>query len=344
MRTEMKAHETPQQDPESGAAPDSQRRLQGGIDEAGLGPILGPLVVGGMLIAGASGTSPWDLLADHYCKKPVTRQDRRIRVDDSKKVKTGAHGHRELERTVLSLWYAVHGQLPANVGDLLRSNLGATDFTRYPWYADLEAVALPRWQERDGLELAAHVAAKCFARSGLEALFYGFHLVDVERYNASIREFDNKGRTLFEAGVPVLRACLETAERYSAQVATAQLRIIADRHGGRGHYAAQLARALPGTQVTTIAEAASLSRYRLGQSDEIVFTENGEDRAFPCAAASCLAKYVRELCIERLNAYFTAKKEGLRPTAGYWTDGKRFLDDLGDLRAKQPEDRLVRVR
>ncbi|MCA8970386.1 MAG: hypothetical protein KDC95_11395 [Planctomycetes bacterium] len=322
------------------------RHVMAGIDEAGLGPILGPLVVGGMVLAGPAGLSAWEALGKHFCKAKSGRNDRRIRVDDSKKVKTGVHGHKELERTVLTLWYAVHGRLPDTVADLLGHSEGEPDFERYPWYGGIGATPLPRWQDRDALELEAHVAAKSFEQAGLEPLHYAFHVVDVARYNASIREFDNKGRTLFEAGVPVLRTCLRTAQRYRSRNGNgdARMLVVADRHGGRGHYKRHLEGALPKVRIETLLESPSLSRYSIGSWSEILFTENGEDRAFPCAAASCLAKYVRELCVERLNTFVASKLPDIKPTAGYWTDGKRFLSDLGALRRTMPEELLVRIR
>lgn len=317
-----------------------------GMDEAGLGPILGPLVVGGMVLCGPSGQSPWDALHEHFCKKPSSRKDKRIRVNDSKKVKTGVHGHRELERTVLTLWYAVHGSIPASVGELLRASENCADLERYPWYAAMDDVPLPRWQERDALELEAHLAARSFERAGLRALAYPFHIVDVSKFNAMIRELDNKGKTLFGASVPVLRACLRETQAYrkDSEAHETPATLVADRHGARGHYGRLLERALPGVSVTPLVEASRLSRYRLGANTEIVFTENGEDRAFPCAAASCLAKYAREVCVERLNAFVAAKRPEIKPTAGYWTDGKRFLEDMGPLRTQLPEDLLVRIR
>ena len=56
------------------------------------------------------------------------------------------------------------------------------------------------------------------------------------------------------------------------------------------------------------------------------------DAVDPAAAlASMTAKYVRELFMESLNAFFAARVEGLKPTAGYYSDGRRFLADVEDV-------------
>jgi len=38
--------------------------------------------------------------------------------------------------------------------------------------------------------------------------------------------------------------------------------------------------------------------------------------------------YVRELLIDGMNRYFRGFCADLKPTAGYWKDGLRFIDDL----------------
>ena len=48
----------------------------------------------------------------------------------------------------------------------------------------------------------------------------------------------------------------------------------------------------------------------------------------PVALASMAAKYLRELFMEALNSYFAERVEGLRPTAGYYSDGSRFLEEI----------------
>ncbi|MEM6312669.1 MAG: hypothetical protein AAF743_01190, partial [Planctomycetota bacterium] len=48
--------------------------------------------------------------------------------------------------------------------------------------------------------------------------------------------------------------------------------------------------------------------------------------------ASILAKYAREALMHRFNAWWAGHVPGLKPTAGYWTDGLRFLADIEDAR------------
>ncbi len=317
----------------------------GGIDEAGLGPLLGPLVVAGLVLAGKQGESPWDALADAFCKKRASRRDRRIRVDDSKLVKTGKHGHRELERTALALLHATTGSIPKNVAELLALGVGTRNLTHYPWYKNAAEIPLPRYQDRASLELDVHVGARAFAKAGVSCLAYPFRVVDVSTFNSLIRKHDNKGIMLFDATVPVMKACVLAAhEARSTQWTDATTTLVIDRHGGRSHYRGLLQRAFPSTRIEIVEETTRVSRYHLGEHTEILFAENGESRAFPTAAGSCLAKYVREVLVERINDWFLARRPGLKRTAGYYTDGRRFLADVADLAAELPRDLLVRIR
>ena len=76
------------------------------------------------------------------------------------------------------------------------------------------------------------------------------------------------------------------------------------------------------------------------------FVAKADAHDAPAALASMTAKYVRELFMEGLNDFFAAKRKGLRRTAGYAVDGRRFLDDVRDLleELKVDADRFVRTR
>ena len=59
----------------------------------------------------------------------------------------------------------------------------------------------------------------------------------------------------------------------------------------------------------------------------VSFTEKGEDHSFTTALGSCFAKFGREVAMEAFNRYWCTRQEGLRPTAGYTQDGRRWMED-----------------
>ena len=116
------------------------------------------------------------------------------------------------------------------------------------------------------------------------------------------------------------------------------LELVVDRQGGRTRYAPLLAALLPRARLEVVRERPGRCEYRLTAPPEggrgrrvsarrmrIVFAERAELRSLPVALASCLAKYARETCMDAFNVYFGALQSGLRPTAGYTTDGRRWL-------------------
>ena len=79
---------------------------------------------------------------------------------------------------------------------------------------------------------------------------------------------------------------------------------------------------------------------------KISFAARGEDRSFPTALASCTAKYVRQLMMVMVNDWFAERIPDLKRTAGYYVDGNRFLQDIGELldNSEFPTGRLIRCR
>jgi hypothetical protein len=56
------------------------------------------------------------------------------------------------------------------------------------------------------------------------------------------------------------------------------------------------------------------------------------------------AKYMRELHMHQFNQWWAQHDAALKPTAGYYSDGRRWLQDTAALRAAigVDENRLVR--
>jgi len=310
-----------------------------GVDEAGLGPILGPLVVAGVTMRGPEGIDPWQGLAGVISRgRPAIGQ---IQVADSKKVKQGPHGMARLERTVLSFWTAWHGSLPTCTEELLEAcgvDLGR--LRRCPWYADLSH-RLPLHSSREDIELAAHLLRRTLAEVEIEILHMALRPVEVEEFNLLIERTDNKSVAHFHAYAEVISALLANMPDGS--------HLVADRCGGRSHYAQILRERCPDMTVQVIHERVDSSAYRLlkdGRALRLTFASRGEERAFPTALASCCAKYLRELLIYALNTWFCRQVPGLRRTAGYYVDGKRFLADIANFASDRdlPMRRLIRIR
>jgi hypothetical protein len=238
-------------------------------------------------------------------------------------------------------WTAAHGELPRTLGDWLAAtgnDLAA--LARCPWYADLQR-PLPRQADAGWITLHAELIARALAKAEVRLVDLAVRAVDVEEWNALIADTDNKSRAHFHAYAEVLGRLLGRLPGSG--------HLVADRCGGRMHYRHDLARLRPGAHVEVVQEEPACSVYRLHEGAgtiTVTFAERGEDRAFPTALASCFAKYLRELMVHVLNGWFAARVPGLQPTAGYFTDGHRFLGDLEShlQRLRVPRERLVRVR
>src|SRR5204862_6581395 len=83
-----------------------------------------------------------------------------------------------------------------------------------------------------------------------------------------------------------------------------------------------------------------------GRGVRLRFVTEGDREDLSVGLASMAAKLTRELFMERLNAWFLARDPSLKPTAGYFGDGRRFLADAARVIESEHVDlrRLVRER
>jgi hypothetical protein len=320
-----------------------------GIDEAGLGPILGPLTVGYCAFGLPKPLAPGALMkldlwnALDLSRNPKDRKRRPV-VCDSKKLHNPAKGAGALEEETLGWvraaghpcddYFAFHGSFCA----LAREKPDA-----YDWYgmapepfplastlerADLRAARLKRSLEAAGYSLEAF---------GVSPVFEG----ELNRLMASL---GNKARAEFDIIARILGPLWEK-HRHVA--------VLCDRQGGRTRYGRALLREFPEARVEVFAEAKEISSYELSIPEVegcprmfIAFIEKGDGDHLPIALASMGAKYIREIMMHQFNAWFANYDAGLKPTAGYFKDGRRWLLDSAELRRKIGVDdaRLIRRR
>lgn len=297
-----------------------------GIDEAGYGPLLGPLTIGASVwtVQEPTAHTPlWNALRDCVCRRGG-RGEWRLVVNDSKKVYHPAGGLGTLERTVLA--FAAALGLPCDSADGLLGALGADPAeasARIPWYGRL-ALRLPlcgprststgiAQRLRDGMQARGAMCVGLLAR-----------LVPEDRYNARLHATRNKAAVLLEAVLDLIDRCLRRTHE-------PQVHVCVDRLGGRADYRGALMQAFPERELHVVEVSAGSSRYVLthGASQwTIDFRVDADRRELPVALASMVAKYVRELVMTRFNAYWRGLLPQVRPTAGYQGDARRFLRDI----------------
>lgn len=328
-------------------------RLVAGIDEAGLGPLLGPLTLGfSVMRLPVSGRNVWEAL-DGIVARGAAKDATHIVVADSKKVYSrNPRGRRRLETTALGFLAQRSVGPPTSGAELLRSPAEsirprASEVARHPWYECLPS-ELPIWTDAGRLELRAESLRRELEKNDLALVDAGVRVIPAGELNRSFRRTDNKSETVWTHVSAIL---LHLWESYGHH----DMHVIVDRQGGRFRYGRLLDRSFVGARVRIGFESPDHSEYLIETSPEsegerrrlrLTFAEKAEDRAFTVALGSCLAKYARELAMGAFNDYFGSLQPDLAPTAGYTTDGRRWVRDAEKtLRAHQIDPEvLIRER
>lgn len=294
-----------------------------GIDEAGYGPNLGPLVQAAVALK-LPGTGGWDALA-RVVRRAHERADARLLVDDSKKVYTKG-GLEALERGV----WAIVGAEPRPLREFLWSGGDVP-----AWGEELLAEA---WFDGDEV-LPLHIdpgaawdASEPF-RAALDQSWTGdYRLVPAPRFNRMVDEYGSKGTVLGRGLIELVGALLAAVPDDGEPLAFA-----CDKQGGRNFYAPLLQEAFPEGWVVAERESADESRYRvegLSREVRITFRPRADGDSPPVALASMLCKYLREVCMAQFNRYWARHVPGIAPTAGYPVDANRFYAEIGPAMAR----------
>jgi hypothetical protein len=300
-----------------------------GVDEAGYGPLLGPLVVGCAAFA-VDGADPagdlpclWKRLRKHVSKTRC-RHGKRIHVNDSKQVYSPSTGLKELERSLLTIataWAGWAGDLDTFVARV--AGHATPDLLGYPWYAPAEPT-FPLNSDALPIQLFANALKAEMDRSGVRPVHLAARVVCEGQYNRMVDATRNKSSVLFSTAA----IHIDYLIRHHGDQG---LVIFCDRQGGREHYGSLLRLMFDDWSLQIEREQDGHSEYRLLRGPavvRIIFCEKAEAQCMPVAIASMLSKYLREALMGRFNAYWRTHLPDLAPTAGYHGDGNRFLDQI----------------
>ncbi len=315
-----------------------------GIDEAGYGPTLGPLVVGGVAFQmegpPAEGVL-WEVLRDAVSREARTSGGRLV-VNDSKRVYSPSLGLRRLEEGVLAFFQVFSGDLPTNAKELMATLLpdGASCEALPPWFSGAPDLALPLDTNASAVKSKAAVLARALQVSGVRIVAAHAAPVFAPEFNRFVDQTGNKSFLLFQKCGLLIEHLWRSAHDDEAHVTV-------DKHGGRMRYRRLVRDVFPHCGCDVLREEAELSCYRVADgSRELVlsFRQEADQAALPSALASMVAKYVREVHMCAFNTYWCEHVDGLQPTAGYSRDARRFLHDIEAVLAAEKVDLSALVR
>ncbi len=307
--------------------------IYAGIDEAGYGPMYGPLTVGcaalrlghfayGTRQAVENPPDLWQLLGKALCKTGKGAKGR-ILVNDSKKLKTAASGIKHLEPGVLGFLGGA-GVLPTSWAQLrlALTPSGLSSACDLPWYAG--DMGLPLENDPAALRIGASVLKTELDKAQVRLLGLRTAMLHEDRYNQMVSATGNKASVSFTLVAGHLCRLWESFAKEPTLVAI-------DRQGGRTHYRPLLAQIFPDSNMSILEETDARSVYHLEQGPRqmtVSFASGSEELHLPVALASMAAKYARELAMERFNAYFQEMAPQVKPTAGYGSDANRWRDEI----------------
>lgn len=314
-----------------------------GIDEAGYGPKLGPLVITATAfevdiallpverIGRADRLDLWNVLKEAVsgCQETRAQDDGRIRVGDSKKLYSTKKGLGQLEEGVLAFHMCL-GEEVSELKDLLNSLLCYDEqlFRAYPWYHK-KKLHLPIESDAENI-INKHLRLKdTLLLSGVRYLAARGAVVPTHEFNLEVATTGNKSLLLFKKYVKLI---FDISEEYAVT------EVFCGKHGGRNRYGPMLSAAFGGSRVKTLLEDGnSFSCYEISYAPvqrrlKVSFLKSAEDVHLPVALASMYSKYVRELFLRLFNTFWQERIPGLRPTAGYPSDAERFLRDIKGLK------------
>lgn len=271
-----------------------------GVDENGLGPRLGPMVVTGALVA-------LDAPMHEVLAAGVSSL-----VSDSKAL--CAHGDMaRVEALVLAILDVHLGLRPRTYAEL-QAMVGLQDDARLralcprgaaPRMCFEAEVPLPAFGaavDARAMQDAARLRAMGMSLLALRQGYACARLLNVERARG-VSRFDVDLDLMIEL-VAALRARAE-----------GDVEAVCGKVGGRKSYGAAMSSRWP--LVAVLEETAAVSRYAVPSVGTVCFARDADASDPAVSLASLFGKYARELAMARIHAFFASRVESLRPVSGY---------------------------
>lgn len=289
-----------------------------GVDENGLGPLLGPLVATAVTLD-----------VEQYQAPRLRRIGERIGVHDSKQ--TGGFGQMAwTESVALALLQQLHGRLPTTFDQLLTLvSLDQVDVLRSPcpsaahaqcWSHDL---VLPAF---GGDPAHGSEALRRLDRAGVKVMRIASALSCAGRLNASYAQ----GGTRVAIDLGLFERLLLDARAHCQD----DLQAICGMVGGIRDYPEYFS-ALAKEAVTEGKHRRGRREYRVAGLGEVSFVVDADASQLPVGIASMVGKYVRELAMERQNRFYRDHDASLTTGSGYHDPvTKRFVQDSAALRRR----------
>ena len=289
----------------------------------------------------------WNHLSGAVARKPSRKKGGPVVIADSKKIynRKSGKGTGPLERGVLA-FLAADGDcsvVPGRVIELLSlvSPGVARHVLEYPWYGSCD-LSLPRKVDKTDIETTANSLRVHMREKRIKLLQMKAEVLPAGEYNRLVGISRNKAATALDITCGHLWKLWEAGGGKDTYAAV-------DRQGGRTHYRNILMRIFPGAAMKVIEESSKKSDYILAGRDRklrVVFKPDAESGFLPVALASMISKYIRELFMEMFCDFWISRIENLEPTAGYYTDGRRFFEEIRPEMKKLdiPENMVYRCR
>src|SRR5262245_17030941 len=227
-----------------------------GIDEAGYGPNMGPLLQTAVGVRfPAKPRCGWKALAKAVRRRGEGNDDDlRIVIDDSKKVYLPPNGFQRLERGVLSALCPPDTPWPVPLGHFLAYVAPAAllELVAEPWFDELEP--LPALNESAAIATAAEPFHTAREKAKMAPLGVPSRVPPPALFNRLLDECMNKAEVLATGLFDLIIGARKDDDDVVYAI---------DRQGGRIYYVGLLQKACPDGWVEILEETEARCRYRM---------------------------------------------------------------------------------